>query len=150
MTHSISFMSNCSPTPYAWYSQSSSPSLSRTPLYYSIHPEAWSQSSCSESSTTPYSCLQPRCRRKDVVIQQLLTWRKQNFICVCVHSTGQTVCTLQHRTNNIFQRRWFCFSFCGPFEYCWASGIGGHALLLLALQQGSPWLREWRQRLGET
>lgn len=118
MTNSISFMSNLSYAPCAC-SHSSSPSpLQNSPLLF---PSSRSlRSELLFSSTTPYCSFPPRCRGKDVVIQQLFTGRKQNFICVCVHGMGQTVCTLQPRTNNIFQRRWFCFPFCGPSRLCWA------------------------------
>lgn len=133
MTNSIylSFMSNLSHAPCAC-SHSSGPSpLQNSPLLF---PSSRSlKSGLLFSSTTPYCSFPPRCRGKDVVIQQLFTGRKQNFICVCVHGMGQTMCTLQPRTNNIFQRRWFCFPFCGPSKLCWAIGIGGYALLLLAV-----------------
>lgn len=78
----------------------------------------------------PAAPFTPRRAGKGIIIQQAVTeqargnmcsescWRAREtaktHLCLCARQQRQTVCTLQHRTNNIFQRRWFCFAFCGP------------------------------------
>lgn len=86
----------------------------------------------------------------------------KSHLCLCVWQQADPVYTQPWRPNNIFQRRWICFSFCGcsdgPQTFFFSVELMeqmGCVLLTLAPSsrfescsyfQGSDsiWLRDWR------